>query len=416
MKCPKCGFQSFNYLPNCKKCGRDLSEMRDKYRLGDPVLPQHHAPKTSGAVPPLVDDPFETTLPDEKEISSTANLASLPDDEVDADLADYFDEITAIDPELAATLDPDTDWSENALTLDTFGLEAGEPAEPVLPEDEAVSHGTPEADHFTTHGDPLSEAVAVPAVAGLFDQDEESSTDSGTPQFLSDEDFLLDDDEGLDDWLLDGEEPSWRRTAAAISTAGKTTGSHVDEDDFSLGNVNAPGSTLDQRDAFVKEQTELPFAQVPAESGLRASLTGRLLAILLDTGLLAAALALFVLAGEYLRRGQGSLVWPHPEDLTAQAGPYFLVFFGLAFGYFTLFHYLGGQTPGKMARKLVVVDLSGDPLQFSQAFLRSVGGLMCLLPAGLGFISVLLNRQGRGWNDRLAGSVVVAANEGGSEN
>lgn len=416
MKCPKCGFQSFNYLPNCKKCGRDLSEIRDKYRLGDPVLPQYHAQQTAKLVPPIVDDPFETTLPDEKEISSTAHLVSLPDDEVDADLAEYFDEINAIDPELAATLDPDTDWAENTFALDNFDLETEEPAEPVLPQEEPGSDVAPVAEDPTMHGAPLSEAVAVPATAGLFDEDEEGTEGSENTQFLSDEDFFAEEDEGLDDWLLDGEEPAWRRTAAAISTVGTTPYPSVDEDDFSLGDMTVPAMADDDGgESFVREQAELPFEQASAISGQRASLPGRLLAILLDTGVLAAALALFVLAGEYLRRGQGDLAWPRPQDLTAQAGPYFLVFFGLAFGYFTLFHYLGGQTPGKMASKLLVVDLNGDPLQLSQAFLRSVGGLICLLPVGLGFFSVLLNCEGRGWNDRLAGSVVVAAHEDESE-
>ena len=415
MKCPKCGFQSFNYLPNCKKCGRDLSEMRDKYRLGDPVLPQHHAQQTTGSVPPIVDDPFETTLPDEKDISSTANLAFPPDDEVDADLADYFDEINAIDPELAATLDPDTDWAANALTMDTFGLEAGEPAEPVLPEEEPVADVTPMSEDLFMDVDPQSETEPAPAAARLSEEGIEEEPDSfETTKFLSDDDFLL-EDEGLDDWLLDGDEPGWRRTAAAISTVETTSCSSVDVDDFSLGDVDAPGVPDDQGEFFVQEQAELPFEQASETLGQRASLPGRLLAILLDTGLLAATLALFVLAGEYLRRGQGALAWPHPQDLTAQAGPYFLVFFGLAFGYFTLFHYLGGQTPGKMVSKLLVVDMNGGPLQLSQAFLRSVGGLICLLPVGLGFFSALLHREGRGWNDRLAGSVVVSANEAESE-
>jgi uncharacterized RDD family membrane protein YckC len=127
--------------------------------------------------------------------------------------------------------------------------------------------------------------------------------------------------------------------------------------------------------------------------------------------LLAAVFVVFVLSGEYLRQGMGDFRWPQSQSLADHIGPYFLVFFGLAFGYFTLFHYLGGQTPGKMAGKLLVVDTSGEPLHLSQAFLRTVGGLMCLLPAGLGFCSMLLNREGRGWNDRLAGSLVIPANQ-----
>lgn len=423
MKCPKCGFQSFNYLPNCKKCGRDLSEMRDKYRLGDPVLPQSQAQKTMGPAQPVVDDPFETTLPDEKDISCTANLASLPDDEVDADLADYFDEINAVDPELAATLDPDSDWAENALTLDTFGIGEDEPAEPVLPEEEPVSEAAPAMEDFFTAIESPPEESPVSQASVPTEKVEEKIDGVKAPHFFSgddflseDDDFLLEDDEGLDDWLLDGEEPSWRRTADAIPEIGATHFASGDSDDYRLDATSAEVLPDDPAYVFAPEQAELPFENTPEVSGQRASLVARLLAILLDTGVLATTLALFVLAGEYLRRGQGVLVWPQPQELTAQAGPYFLVFFGLAFGYFTIFHYLGGQTPGKMASRLLVVDITGEPLQLSQAFLRSVGGLICLLPVGVGFCSALLNREGRGWNDRLAGSVVVvAANEGENE-
>jgi hypothetical protein len=33
MKCPKCGYHSFEHLDNCKKCSHDLSEHKSKYNL-----------------------------------------------------------------------------------------------------------------------------------------------------------------------------------------------------------------------------------------------------------------------------------------------------------------------------------------------------------------------------------------------
>jgi uncharacterized RDD family membrane protein YckC len=83
------------------------------------------------------------------------------------------------------------------------------------------------------------------------------------------------------------------------------------------------------------------------------------------------------------------------------------VLFFVCFGYFTFFHYLTGQTPGKMAFGLRVERQQGGDLLFSQAFLRSVGGLISLLTVGAGYLLIPLNREGRGWNDRLAGSRVV---------
>jgi len=33
MKCPKCGYHSFEYLDSCKKCGQGLSDHKEKYNL-----------------------------------------------------------------------------------------------------------------------------------------------------------------------------------------------------------------------------------------------------------------------------------------------------------------------------------------------------------------------------------------------
>ncbi len=52
----------------------------------------------------------------------------------------------------------------------------------------------------------------------------------------------------------------------------------------------------------------------------------------------------------------------------------------------------------------------GEPLSFAHAFLRSVGGLLQVLPLGLGYLAILLSAEGRGWNDRLAGTRVVSLN------
>jgi len=39
MKCPKCGYHSFEYLDNCKKCGTDLNEHKAKYTLRGMQIP-----------------------------------------------------------------------------------------------------------------------------------------------------------------------------------------------------------------------------------------------------------------------------------------------------------------------------------------------------------------------------------------
>lgn len=34
MKCPKCGYHSYEYLENCRKCGQDLAEHKSRFNLG----------------------------------------------------------------------------------------------------------------------------------------------------------------------------------------------------------------------------------------------------------------------------------------------------------------------------------------------------------------------------------------------
>jgi len=103
----------------------------------------------------------------------------------------------------------------------------------------------------------------------------------------------------------------------------------------------------------------------------------------------------------------GRRLFPALATLFDLAVPYFLVLFALCFSYFTLFHFLTGQTPGKMLFRLRVESITGEPLLFSQAFLRSTGGLFSLLAVGVGYLIAAFNQKGRGWNDLLAGSRMV---------
>ena len=130
-------------------------------------------------------------------------------------------------------------------------------------------------------------------------------------------------------------------------------------------------------------------------------------AFICDLILLAVVGISFVVAAETAMATGELGLFPSLETLINLSVPYFLVLFFLAFGYFTLFHFLVGQTPGKMLTGLRVETTEGEPLTFAQAFLRSVGGLFQLLPVGLGYLLVLSNSDRRGWNDRLAGTQVV---------
>ena len=49
MKCPKCGYHSFEHLDSCKKCGQGLIDHKEKYKLRGFVAIGEAVPATSPA-------------------------------------------------------------------------------------------------------------------------------------------------------------------------------------------------------------------------------------------------------------------------------------------------------------------------------------------------------------------------------
>jgi uncharacterized RDD family membrane protein YckC len=79
-------------------------------------------------------------------------------------------------------------------------------------------------------------------------------------------------------------------------------------------------------------------------------------------------------------------------------------------GYLTAFTAACGQTLGKMAAGIKVVSLDDDGrVPPGSAVLRSLGYLVSVLPAGLGFLPALFGPDGRALHDRLADTRVIRA-------
>jgi len=76
--------------------------------------------------------------------------------------------------------------------------------------------------------------------------------------------------------------------------------------------------------------------------------------------------------------------------------------------YHWLFTGLRGQTPGKMALGIKVVDAQGNRPTLRVAALREVlGKLISTVVLCLGFLWIETNKQKQGWHDRIAGTYVV---------
>jgi uncharacterized RDD family membrane protein YckC len=86
-------------------------------------------------------------------------------------------------------------------------------------------------------------------------------------------------------------------------------------------------------------------------------------------------------------------------------GMFFLMLNG---GYVILLTGTLGQTLGKMAVQIEVVAEGRPTVGLSRATIRVLASFLSALPAGLGFLWVLIGDR-RAWHDRLAGTRVVHA-------
>lgn len=87
--------------------------------------------------------------------------------------------------------------------------------------------------------------------------------------------------------------------------------------------------------------------------------------------------------------------------------PYYIVTLLVYMLYFTYFHGITGQTPGKMILGLMVVQTTGEKMTLGIAFLRWVGYILSSLFLYLGFIWIAFDGKKQGWHDKIAGTVVI---------
>lgn len=79
----------------------------------------------------------------------------------------------------------------------------------------------------------------------------------------------------------------------------------------------------------------------------------------------------------------------------------------IAIIFFTASWAHGGQTPGMKAWRLRLVQANGSPVSYPMALLRFIYACISALPAGLGFLWMLWDRDQLSWHDRWTGTTIV---------
>jgi len=80
------------------------------------------------------------------------------------------------------------------------------------------------------------------------------------------------------------------------------------------------------------------------------------------------------------------------------------LFVTMAVAYSTLAHALAGATLGKWLMRLQLVDADDGVPSAGDALARSLLALLSLLPAGLGYLMALFDRDGLALHDRIVGT------------
>jgi uncharacterized RDD family membrane protein YckC len=78
--------------------------------------------------------------------------------------------------------------------------------------------------------------------------------------------------------------------------------------------------------------------------------------------------------------------------------------------FFTGFWWLGGQTLGMRTWHIKVVRMDGTPISWGDALKRHLAALLSCLSLGLGFLWVVVDREGLAWHDRLSGTRLIRVN------
>ena len=85
----------------------------------------------------------------------------------------------------------------------------------------------------------------------------------------------------------------------------------------------------------------------------------------------------------------------------------------VSLGYFTYFEGSdNGQTPGKMALGIRVIDFGGGgSIGYGRAFIRWIGRFVSQLPILLGYFWMLWDKERQTWHDKFANAVVVPVSD-----
>jgi uncharacterized RDD family membrane protein YckC len=139
---------------------------------------------------------------------------------------------------------------------------------------------------------------------------------------------------------------------------------------------------------------------------------GRLVAYIIDSIIVSIVVVIIFTIGAFALGSGATVEGNQVTDISSGsaiiATILFLVGFLVALLYFPFFWARGGQTPGMRPFGLRVVrDSDGGTIGWGTALLRLVGLVIAGAVFYLGYIWIFIDKRRRGWQDLIAGTIVV---------
>ena len=346
MKCPNCGFNSFDYLEECKKCKLPLNPSREYKSLYKKVPRKVHRKAVAGSV-----NPGETKV--EKTVGYRGHGKGAGESAVSEDI---------LNNSQSSTVDNEADLAQGFPQYYKRGQGRA------LPSD--AGGGGPEHEVRSGGIKPRGQGRALPSDAGELNSSEslrsaqDESAETRAPELGSDP--ALHDDFGLrsPDPILYSE---------------------------SLSPLNATNLP------------EVPDSKEGAESYSIAGLKLRATAFVIDLAIvgliayLAIGAAFFIMSDTVIE----------PRELSRVFLPIYALLFFLASTYFVFLHYYAGKTLGKMAVGIKIISSEGRELGLWESFMRWVGYYISAVFLFAGFIWPVFDQDSQAWHDKIASTYVV---------
>ena len=186
-----------------------------------------------------------------------------------------------------------------------------------------------------------------------------------------------------------------------------------------LSDVQQPLPLFDNISSESPENSVVPLAQrefpsfiddqqrvsrlLPCEEAL---LWQRLVAAVIDIVILLTVMVSFGIVALWQLPVDSDLIFHASQWQISWLAGCYLLGFVIVSSYFIGFYTYAGQTPGQQFLGVQVRTVDGGMPGIDNALLRCAGGILSLLCLGAGYVAIMFNDHRRGWNDKIASTMV----------